>query len=178
MPMVNNVKIYGGFAGTEVLLTDRNLALTANKSTLSGDVIGDDGANFANNVENTYHVVVSIGVIGAAELNGFTISGDNANGSSGIAVNTATISLKNGGGMYNAYSSSPVLTNVTISGNMATDGGGMYSNFSSPVLTNVTISGNMASNTGGGMHNSSYYPLLTNVTISGNTATNGGGMYN
>ena len=77
--------------------------------------------------------------------------------------------------------SSPVLANLTISGNTASyNGGGMYNyDLSSPVLTNVTISGNTASY-GGGMYNyTNSSPTLTNVTISGNTATtNGGGMYN
>ncbi|RYZ99045.1 MAG: hypothetical protein EOP47_17850 [Sphingobacteriaceae bacterium] len=82
-----------------------------------------------------------------------------------------------GGGIFNT--SSPVLTNVTISGNMATNGGGgMCNTSSSPVLTNVTISGNKA-DYGGGIHNSTASsPVLTKATISGNSATNGGGMYN
>jgi hypothetical protein len=95
-----------------------------------------------------------------------------------ISGNTATSG--SGGGVYNA-SSSPVLTNVTISDNDADgDGGGMYNSDSSPVLTNVTISDNDADGGGGGMYNSDSSPVLTNVTISGNSATgsNGGGMYN
>ncbi len=48
--------------------------------------------------------------------------------------------------MYNVYSSSPTLTNVTFSGNSASsDGGGMFNWISSsPTLTNVTFSGNSA----------------------------------
>jgi LPXTG-site transpeptidase (sortase) family protein len=80
--------------------------------------------------------------------------------------------------MYNFFSSSPTLTNVTFSGNSAQDGGGMYNQGSSPTLRNLTFSGNSATN-GGGMYNDiNSSPTLTNVAFSGNSATNGGGMYN
>jgi hypothetical protein len=81
--------------------------------------------------------------------------------------------------MRNGSSSSPILTTVTISGNSAENGGGMYNESSSPTLTTVTISGNIAYSGGGGMYNgSSSSPTLTNVTISGNSADRGGGMCN
>jgi len=38
--------------------------------------------------------------------------------------------------------SSPTLTNVTFTGNQASDGGGMYNDGSSPILSGVTFSGN------------------------------------
>lgn len=41
--LVPNVKIYGGFAGTESRLADRNLAINANATILSGDLNGNDG---------------------------------------------------------------------------------------------------------------------------------------
>ena len=162
--LTDSVAIYGGFAGliTETLAT-RDWA--TNVVTLSGD-IGIVGAA----TDNSYHVVT--GATGAT-LDGVTISGGNANG---------TTPNYSGGGMYNS-SSSPTLTNVTISGNTASNngggGGGMYNNNSSPTLTNVTISGNTASVHGGGVYNTNSSPTLTNVTISGNTANNyGGGVYN
>ena len=60
-----DVEIYGGFAGTEQTLHDRDLALEVNKSILSGDLA--DGRKF-------YHVVMSVGEVGKARLDGFTIS--------------------------------------------------------------------------------------------------------
>jgi hypothetical protein len=88
--------------------------------------------------------------------------------------------------MYNYSSSSPVLTDVTISNNTSTgNGGGMYNeDHSSPVLTNVIISNNTHNNGnsggGGGMFNDNYSsPVLTNVVISGNTSSwSAGGMEN
>jgi hypothetical protein len=98
-----------------------------------------------------------------------------------------------GGGMYNE-SSSPVLTNVTISGNSVTGGeaygGGLYNySNSSPVLINASVSGNSVTasgnyGNGGGMYNDSSSPKLINASVSGNSVTangangNGGGIYN
>jgi predicted outer membrane repeat protein len=91
--------------------------------------------------------------------------------------NTAS---ERGGGMYNDANSSPTLSNVTFNGNTARYGGGMYNtNDITPTLTNVTFSNNTASSMGGGMYNIDCSPNLTNVTFNSNTATgDGGGMYN
>ena len=51
----NGVAIYGGFNGTESLLSERDW--TTNLTVLSGDLNRDDGPDFTNNDENAYHVV-------------------------------------------------------------------------------------------------------------------------
>lgn len=176
--MVPNVQLYGGFDPENDITTldDDRALFVSGGSVLSGD-IGTEN----NNADNTYHVVLSVDAVGTALLDGFTITDGNADG--GLVhttVNTKIIWLNSGGGMYNA-SSSPVLTNVIISGNTASDyGGGIVNAYSSsPVLTNVIISGNTTDGFGGGMDNSySSSPVLTNVTISGNTAVHGGGIFN
>jgi CSLREA domain-containing protein len=97
----------------------------------------------------------------------------------------------NGGGMYNASDSSATLTNVTFSANLGAYGGGGLADYTSnPILSNVTFSGNTAGGTvngttydgfGGGMYNTSSNPQLTNVVFSQNltnTYGSGGGMYN
>ena len=162
----HRVKIYGGFAGTETLLSQRDPK--TNLTILNGDLNGDD-SGFTNNGENSYHVVVGSGNYGTAVLDGFTITGGNANGSD---------PNNNGGGLYNYYGS-PILANLTIRGNSAAQyGGGVYNDtHSSPALTNVIIKGNFAVH-GGGMYNEHSSPTLTNVTINGNSAVDGGGMYN
>ena len=68
------VKLYGSFAGTESALGQRSLAL--NKTILSGDLLGNDGAGFSftNNNENTYHVIIAVGAH-IVRIDGFTISG-------------------------------------------------------------------------------------------------------
>ncbi|RNI37236.1 hypothetical protein EFY79_07480, partial [Hanamia caeni] len=172
----SNVKMYGGFAGNETALTQRDSTRTINNTILSGDMgtVGD-------NSDNAYHVVISTGDVGTAELNGFTISGGNANGYFYLNINSQHLYYVNGGGILN-YNSSPVISNVTINSNAAdAEGGGISNEYSSAVLTNVTISGNIAGGTGEGGGITNYYasPVLTNVRITGNTAgLNGGGIVN
>ncbi|MGL4631413.1 MAG: LamG-like jellyroll fold domain-containing protein [Leadbetterella sp.] len=57
------MKIYGGFAGTEKNINERNMALihSTNKATLSGDLIGDDSPfYFFSNREDNTKTIVSI----------------------------------------------------------------------------------------------------------------------
>ena len=179
-----NVKIYGSFTGIETTLDQRQLP-TSNDYTsiLSGDFNDNDGDDFTNMDENAYHVVVSVGDVDVACLDGFTITGGNANGSYKILVdNFRTINQSYSGGMYNSYSS-PTLSHINISENVAEYwGGGIYNDYhSSPILVDVNIYENMAyTGSGGGMVNSiSSSPTLTNVNISGNVAgRTGGGMLN
>jgi hypothetical protein len=160
----NGVQIYGGFAGAETVLSGRDWA--AHPTILSGDL----DRNGLLDGGNAYHVVAPSGVDASAILDGFTITGGNAN--------VGTSSLGWGGGMYN-FESNPSLTNVTFSGNTAKDGGGMFNYTSSPSLTDVTFSDNTASYGGGMYNNISSSPSLKNVAFSGNTASyGGGGMFN
>ncbi|MGJ1286463.1 MBG domain-containing protein [Sphingobacterium spiritivorum] len=170
--MVKDVKLYGGFAGTETDIGQRDFSIATNTTTLSGDL-----GTASDISDNAYHVVISVGAVGTAELNGFTLTGGNADAASNISVNGNQVLRSRGGGMYN-YSSSPTLSNVTLSNNTATLGGGMYNYSSSPTLSNVTLSNNTAT-LGGGMYNYNSSPALSNVILSNNTATYyGGGMYN
>ena len=170
------VAIYGGFAGTETSLGERTLP---SFGTPSGSVLSGDIGTLGDSLDNCYHVVLSVGdSTDAGSLDGFTITGGNADGSSTIQINGETIGRNSGGGMYN-NSSSPSLTNVSINNNKASYGGGMFMNASSPSLTNVIINNNKAIGSGGGLYiEDSSNPILTDVTISNNTAGSGGGIYN
>jgi alpha-tubulin suppressor-like RCC1 family protein len=178
-----DVKIYGGFAGTETALSERNVAI--NPTILSGDFNGDDIFDVANGGyqnstgdDNAYHVFLTANLSTAAILDGFRIEGGNANGSGGTTYSGTTFPRTLGGGMLNNSSSSPTVINSTFSGNTANAGGGMSNNSSSsPTVINSTFSGNTA-NAGGGMYNlSSSSPAVTNSTFYGNTSA-GGEMYN
>ncbi|MEJ2735919.1 MAG: PKD domain-containing protein, partial [Anaerolineae bacterium] len=166
--MVNGVAIYGGFDPSlgDIAFEDRDWV--GNVTVLSGDLNGDDGPGFQNNGENSYTIFYhgDVGLNDNAILDGFTISGGNANGSP-----TA------GGGMFN-YSSSPTLINCTFSGNTALGGGGMFNGHgASPVLINCTFLGNSADYKGGGILNDGAWAELTNCTFVGNSASLGGGIY-
>jgi len=164
--LINGVAIKGGYAGYGE--ADPNVRdIEAYETILSGDLNGDDGPNFANNGENNYNVVTIGTVDSNTVLDGFTIRGGNANGSS---------SERCGGGIFNNGGSS-TLTNCTFSGNRARwFGGGMYNVGGSPTLTNCSFIGNLASDDGGGMGNySSSSPELINCTFSSNTASDRGG---
>ena len=187
----SGVALYGGFAGTETLLTQRNPM--TNPTILSGDI-----GETAVTTDNSYHVVVSSGADTTALLDGFTITAGNASStvspddSGGGMLNTSgSPSLANvtfsansatyGGGMENYYYSNPSLVNVTFSANSATGGGGMANLYSSPDLVNVTFNGNSATWEGGGMYSTYQYgsgPSLRNVTFSGNSAPSGGAVSN
>lgn len=187
----NDVKVYGGFAGTETSLSDRNLSPATNVSILSGDLNSNDNG-FTNNSENAIHVVVSSGNNSAALLDGFTVQGGNCDnsGGAGIACSNSSATFNNlkvqgnagrYGAGFNISSSSPAITNSIITGNAGFYGGGILGSNCGAILTNVLISGNTAVEQGGGMYNEwSVAPVLTNVTIAGNTTTygDGGAIYN
>lgn len=203
--LVNGVEIYGGFAGTESLLSERNIS--ANVTILSGDLEHNDingDSNFIAETtvdivgNNAYHVVRGGDATATTILDGFTITAGNADG--------VTFDTQNGGGLFN-WSTNPTLQNVIFSGNNAEEtnsggGGGVYNyNVSTPAqFTNVTFTGNnaysgggmsgdpdivvtdstfinnTASNTGGGLDITGNGGVLTNVSFTNNTAVGGGGM--
>ena len=185
----SGVALYGGFAGNETYLHDRNLV--ANLTILSGE-IGASGIS-----DNSYSVVRGSGTDASAILDGFTVTGGSYTGAAnyvggGMTNLTGSPTITNvifsgnssdqGGGMTNYNNSNPILTNVTFIGNNGFWGGGMYNKYSSPTLTNVTFSSNSSSNMdgahGGGMANDNSSPALRNVTFIGNSAHEGDGMYN
>ena len=109
-----------------------------------------------------------IASFGNLTMNGCSISNNNA--------------VEVGGGLFVNSTGSITLTDCTISGNRSQGiggGGGAYIGLGLANLTNVTISGNTASQgIGGGLEVVGATSLLTNVTISGNSAKQGGAGFN
>lgn len=139
--------------------------------TLSGDLIGDDTGppNEPSHADNSYHVVTGGGVDATAILDGFTITGGNADGPSPHNI---------GGGMLNDANGSPMVTDCTLRENAGDTGGGMYNNGGSTTVAGCTFSGNVAF-FGGGVLNDNSDPTFDNCIFSKNTASSvGGGMYN
>jgi len=179
--LINGVTIKGGYSGVgEPDPNARDIELY--ETILSGDLDGNDvEPNYPYDLltepsrsENSYHVFYhpqGLNLDDTAILDGFTITGGNANGSSWPHYC--------GGGMCN-YNSSPTIINCTFSGNSAGDGygGGMYNIWSYPTLTNCTFMGNLAK-VGGGMCNLESTSTVTNCIFNANLATwSGGGIYN
>jgi predicted outer membrane repeat protein len=162
--IANEVKVYGGFAGGETELSQRDRE--ENITILSGEI------GIANDTtDNSYHVVNISDSTSDNVLDGFTITGGNAN-DFGEENNY-------GGGIY-AVNSNAVLTNLTITKNNAIFGAGMYSNNSQHQLSKIQFLDNEVSNfgDGGGLYATGSTDTLSNVTFSRNFAANkGGGIF-
>ncbi|MCX7000606.1 MAG: dockerin type I domain-containing protein, partial [Candidatus Sumerlaeota bacterium] len=181
------VKLIGGFAGSENLITERDIK--NNPTIIDGN--------------NSYQCVKNYGYIdGFHVINGKTISDgggiDNNEGTitnctvysnsasygGGICNGGGTITnctvysnsaSGDGGGIYNGYG---MITNCTVYSNSATGdysyGGGIYN--SGGAITNCTMYSNSASYFGGGIYNSS--GTIINCTVYSNSASDGGGIFN
>jgi Secretion system C-terminal sorting domain len=169
--MVNGVAIYGSFNGTETLLSQR--VFTCGFTSILSAEIGVPG-----NADNSYHVINNAGLNNSAVLDGFTITGGNANFDL-----TGIDNRSLGGGMLNfgANSSicSPTIRNCLFTNNSALFGGGIFnhgqnSGNANPIVTNCIIAFNAATDDGGGMDNFGYNgnasPVITNTIFYNNTA--------
>jgi predicted outer membrane repeat protein len=182
--------VYGGFAGTEENLNQRNWV--SNVTILSGDIDGNDTVDADGVVTattnivspNAFHVATMDGttnpITGDTRLDGFVITAGYAH---------SAFTDPNGGGLYCngqglGSECSPTLANIIFSGNSAEMGGGAVANLgagngkSSPALSNVTFTGNQA-NHGGAMYNDAdsagtSSPALNHVTFNNNSTTPGG----
>jgi cysteine-rich repeat protein len=157
------VSIYGGFVGTEVLLSDRPFPPAP--TTLSGDFADDDDIGGLN--ENARHVVTGVDV-GGVVLDSVTLTAGRATG-----LGTAAL----GGGLY-AVDSEVLLRHVTVDANVAVgDGGGIYADGSDLQFTGTNITGNIA-DLGGGVAAYDTSIRFDNGGVSGNAAnTDGGGVW-
>ena len=158
--MKNNLAIYGGFAGTETALSQRNIRI--NPTILSGDI------GIANsNADNSYNVVrnISNGLNNTAILDGFIVTGGNGNGAGFGSY---------GAGVINVNSTASFFNCSIIANNASIYGGGMYNNGTSPIVVNSVFAGNTALY-GGGLYNESAATKLINCSFSGNLATVEGG---
>jgi len=101
-----------------------------------------------------------------------------AEGSTAV-IRNCQITRSNGSGikLQNCGTAMVIAWN-TISGNAAYEGGGIYCYSSSPAISNNTISGNIATNFGGGIYCEHYSsPAISANAIGGNSAYTGGGIY-
>ncbi|MCP3933196.1 MAG: hypothetical protein GY705_29350 [Bacteroidetes bacterium] len=172
----DGVEVYGGFAGYESSINQRNLV--TNETILSGDI----GSPYSD--DNSYSVVLTEGVSSATIIDGLTISNGVSNGLS-KPVNKD----RSGAGWFNdgtSHESSPTINNCIFKNNSARDGAGLY-NFATngvckPKLTNCQFISNKADLDGGAVYNDGRSglcnPTFVNCVFENNEATYGGGMIN
>ncbi|NOT51627.1 MAG: T9SS type A sorting domain-containing protein [Chitinophagaceae bacterium] len=177
--MINGVAIYGSFSGTETSVSQR--VFTCGFSSILSAEIGVAGI-----ADNSYHVISNSSLNTTAILDGFTITGANANFD---LVGNDNRSL--GGGMLNngqnGGTCTPTIRNCLFTNNSALFGGGIFDHGqnggnASPVISNCIFAFNNATGGGGAIDNFGYggnaSPVITNCVFYGNTATDrAGAMY-
>jgi len=160
------VDVYGGFAGTEIALSESALTQrnwTANLTILSGDVDGNNTLDAGN----SYHVVKGAN---STVIDGFTIQQGYANGAGNDV---------GGGGMLN-LDVSPTVSHCVFKNNAAKFGGAVCSLSSTTSIRNSLFAFNgVVVNSGAG--GAIYYEneengLIENCTIANNSATVIGGI--
>lgn len=155
-----NLALFGGFNGTEAMLSQRNFQ--NNPTVLSGDLEDNDLDPEGNGVteqtnqikgSNSYHVLWIENVDSTMRLDGFTITAGHADGN-------VFDKSRNGAGIYlngenTQVRTNPVLANCTFTGNYAdAKGGGLYliahlNGGASPTVFNCTFQYNNGSKAGG-----------------------------
>ncbi|MCG3125512.1 MAG: hypothetical protein CHACPFDD_00335 [Phycisphaerae bacterium] len=188
--LINNIAVYGGFAGNETSRSQRDPQ--TNVTILSGDLAANDGPNFTNIGENSYHVVLAEGVGPTARLDGFTIRGGNASSSltdddegAGLLVlgGAPTIagcrfeacSAASGGGAACMNGAAATFSQCVFDQNKANNGGGLANISSDSSIDACTFTGNTAVVSGGAMFNNPSASSVSACTFEANFASSRGG---
>jgi predicted outer membrane repeat protein len=210
---INGTAVYGGFAGDESDLAERDVE--ANVTIMSGDLAGNDGADFANNDENSYHVVTVIpsgacdlplegicvdglteeecgqlpdpvvwlgygttcatGEVEPITLDGFTISGGNAD-------KPDDTEHRRGGGIDNSQDLVDLsVANCRFTGNHADlRGGGMFDSALQTTVNGCRFTGNRTQGSDGGgyaLMGGGAAPQLTDCVFELNDSGRGAGAH-
>lgn len=143
----DGVRLFGGFSGRETERIQRDWG--KNPTLLSGE-IGAPGEE-----DNSYHVVYTKNAGPGTMVNGFIITGGNADGKVSKGART-----RGGGGWFDEGTdggiSQPEIVNCTFLGNNGLEGGAFFGSgqngSSSPTFTSCTFLGNRAKLDGGAVY--------------------------
>ncbi len=182
----SGVALYGGFAGGELLLSDRDWA--ANPCILSGDIDNNDENLDGNNIaetpadivgNNAFHVIYTQSVSATTRLDGFIVTA----GEAGNFMPLGFSPNRQGGGWYNddmppGDLSSPTIENCRFSGNYADERGGALSIGSftagtyAPTIRDCQFIGNETLRSGGALYLLGDASVIENCFFTENRATN------
>ncbi|WBX72418.1 T9SS type B sorting domain-containing protein [Tenacibaculum retecalamus] len=198
-----NVSLYGGFAGTETLLSQR--VLGANESIISGDTNGDDAAGVlydidATRSDNTRGLIDLTTISDGFTIDGFTITAGMATyskdggGINNVGANNVMVSNckffrngghRNGGAIFNL--GDMTIESCVFEENFSLSGGAVYQYLAGGNPGTVTISkstflNNKATSTGGAVSSLLFSSTGTSLNIDasefvGNNSRSGGGIY-
>lgn len=198
--MKNDVEIYGGFKGIEIVVGDRDWV--AHETILSGDigVLGTDTDNSHNVISNSYLAVSPL--TNSAILDGVIVergyNQDNSPariGGAGLRNENASPIIRNctfrnnqliiggwGGGMLNTGESHPFIVGCKFIDNSSASWGGAiaYRDQGSgihnveAVISNCLFYNNHANSVGAAIYVGAYYVNIINNTIANNTSTQTG----
>lgn len=164
----SGVGVYGGFAGGESTLAQRDIA--ANVTTLTGDLLGNDDGTVTTMADNAYHVVIGSSVLNTAILDGFRIVGGYANGA------TAS-NYDKGGGIIILSSGNPTVRNCKFVGNRCTFGGGAgYIYQAQATFSGCEFSDNLGGSYGGAFDTNATTVTWENCTFTNNQAARAGAI--
>lgn len=168
--LVDGTKTYGGFAGTETALSERDFI--NNPTILSGDIgiLGDTS-------DNAYHVVSSFNDANTTILDGFTIeNGVGGNTFTGIQSEGQNVEVFSGGGIINKNTAT-TYENLIIQNNQAISGAGIFNDTSNITANNIVLINNTAVSDGGAMSFFGFSsPVFQNLLVANNTSSTSGAI--
>ncbi len=170
--LVEGVALYGGFAGMETTIEQRQIAV--NSSILSGEI------GTASKEDNAYTVVYAEKVSPKTVVDGFTISDGVSNGF------TFNGDLSFSGAAWFNNMASPTISNCTFANNYAREGAAIYNYANnsncSPIISNCRFISNTADFDGGAIYNmsinSTCAPRIVDCHFENNRSTYGAGILN
>lgn len=169
--MINTaISLYGGFAGTETMLSERDLA--NNPTTLTADLLGDDldGDFSTNRTDNSRHVLaVAEGIADLVTIDGFFIQSGNTS-----PFGDTEPYYRSGGGVH--AMSRIRLESCSFSNNFGRTGAGVYlgGDASESSIGNCAFSDNLTNSQSAGIFVDSLFNVqITYCDFSNNTTVRG-----
>ncbi len=181
--LVNGVKLYGGFNGTETQLNERNPSV--NVTTLSGDI-----GVLNDTTDNIRHIILSINDNSDTVIDGFTITKGNASFvpqnccDSELIIEGLLINRFHGPAIYNETSALQMNTVNIIENESEQKASAIYNNNATTSVSNSNIELNTkadlsatSNDYGGAIHNSNTTITINNTTFNSNSNFQGGAVY-